>query len=66
MWPDGTVLCGHDQLKRFWQNWTMNALNWSDLVCQACVDRWLHPVAPLPKTKDEHFALSEHAGGAHA
>jgi hypothetical protein len=43
MWSDGTVLCGQEQPKRFWQNWTLNALNWSDIVCQSCVDRWMHP-----------------------
>jgi hypothetical protein len=46
MWNDGTVLCGHEQPKRFWMNWTLNALNWSDIVCQPCVDRWLHPTEP--------------------
>jgi SWIM zinc finger len=63
MWNDGTVLCGQEQPKRFWQNWTMNALNWSDIVCQACVDRWLHPAG---ESREEHFTLAEGVGGAHA
>ena len=46
MWTDGTVLCGQDQPKRFWMNWTLNALNWRDIVCQSCVNRWLHPAEP--------------------
>jgi SWIM zinc finger len=63
MWQDGTVLCGQEQPRRFWQNWTLNALNWSDIVCQACVDRWLHPAG---ESRAEYFALAEGVGGAHA
>jgi hypothetical protein len=63
MWNDGTVLCGQSQPKRFWMNWTMNALNWSDIVCQACVQTWLHPSG---ENREEHFALPEGVGGAHA
>jgi hypothetical protein len=66
MWPDGAVLCGHDQPKRFWQNWTYNALNWTDLVCQPCVQRWLHPAGQLPTSREEHFSIPEHVGGGHA
>jgi hypothetical protein len=43
MWFDGHILCGVTTAKRFWQNWTLNALNWSDLVCTACVHVWTHP-----------------------
>lgn len=43
MWNDGHILCGALQPQRFWQNWTYNALNWSDLVCPACVQVWLNP-----------------------
>jgi hypothetical protein len=43
MWNSGEILCGFTQPKRFWQNWTLNALNWSDLVCQPCVHAWTHP-----------------------
>lgn len=45
MWNDGQILCGATQPRRFWQNWTMNALNWHDLVCQSCVQVWTHPAA---------------------
>src|SRR4030095_998319 len=45
MWSDGQVLCGQSQPRRFWQNWTYNALNWSD-VCPACVHQWTHPAEP--------------------
>ena len=41
MWQDGTVLCGATEVKRFWERWSMNALKWSDLVCQNCVHAWL-------------------------
>ena len=54
MWHDGTVLCGQSQPKRFWMNWTLNALNWSDIVCQACVHQWTHPAG---ESRAEHFAL---------
>src|SRR5262247_2802535 len=40
---DGTVLCDEKQPRRFWQRWTLNALNWTDLVCQPCVHTWLNP-----------------------
>jgi uncharacterized Zn finger protein len=44
-WPDGTVaLCGETHPRRFWLNWTLNALNWPD-VCTACVHVWTHPQA---------------------
>jgi predicted nucleic acid-binding Zn finger protein len=52
MWSDGTVLCGQEQPRRFWQNWTMNALNWTDIVCQACVQAWTQP-----HSKEEHFSI---------
>jgi SWIM zinc finger len=42
MWPDGRILCGATDVKRFWQHWTLNALNWSD-VCPQCVHTWIHP-----------------------
>jgi hypothetical protein len=53
MWTDGTVLCGQTEPKRFWQNWTLNALNWSDLVCQGCVQNWLKPAG---ESRAEHYA----------
>jgi hypothetical protein len=28
---------------RFWQRWTLNALNWTDTVCQPCTHAWLNP-----------------------
>jgi predicted ABC-type ATPase len=43
MWSNGGILCGATAVKRFWQNWTLNALNWSDLMCQPCVHAWTHP-----------------------
>lgn len=43
MWNSGEILCGATHPQRFWQNWTLNALNWSDLVCQPCVHAWLNP-----------------------
>jgi hypothetical protein len=43
MFDDGTILCGEKNPRRFWQRWTLNALNWSDLVCQPCVHAWTHP-----------------------
>jgi SWIM zinc finger len=48
MWNSGEILCGSSLTPstRFWRNWTLNALNWSDLVCQDCVEAWLHPTAP--------------------
>lgn len=48
MWPDsGAILCGAvlTPSTRFWQRWTLNALNWSDLICQPCVHTWTHPQA---------------------
>jgi len=39
----GHILCGATAVKRFWQNWSLNALNWNDLVCPACVHVWTHP-----------------------
>src|SRR4029453_4374118 len=56
MWNDGTVLCGQTQPKRFWQNWTLNALNWTDIVCQGCVHTWLHPSGKLPTPRANHFS----------
>jgi hypothetical protein len=66
MWQDGSILCGATNVKRFWQRWTMNALNWSDLVCQPCVHAWLASAETLPQSKEEHFALPENVGGEHA
>jgi hypothetical protein len=43
MWNDGRILCGIHQPTRFWLNWTLNALNWSDM-CPACVHAWVHPI----------------------
>jgi predicted nucleic acid-binding Zn finger protein len=43
MWQDGAVLCGEKQPQRFWQRWTLNALNWTDTVCQSCTHAWLNP-----------------------
>jgi hypothetical protein len=45
MWNSGEILCGLSEPKRFWRNWSLNALNWSDLVCQPCVHAWTHPTA---------------------
>ena len=47
MWESGEILCGHTTTPttRFWRRWTLNALNWSDLVCQPCVHTWTHPYA---------------------
>jgi len=42
-WDDGHILCGVTQPKRFWVRWTLNALNWTDIVCQSCVHVWTHP-----------------------
>ena len=36
---------------RFWRRWTLNALNWSDIVCQPCVATWTHPTA-LPALRE--------------
>ena len=47
MWPDGHILCGVTAVKRYWLNWTLNALNWSDLVCPACVQAWTHPAVKV-------------------
>src|SRR5262249_25966247 len=33
-WDDGTILCGTSNPQRIWQQWTRNALLWTDLVCQ--------------------------------
>jgi predicted nucleic acid-binding Zn finger protein len=58
MFPDGAAaLCGEQKPRRVWQRWTLNALHWSDLVCQQCVQAWLHPREKLPTTRAEHFAL---------
>jgi len=58
VFPDGTAaLCGETHPRRIWQRWTLNALNWSDLVCQSCVQAWLNPAGKLPTTRAEHFAL---------
>jgi hypothetical protein len=45
MWGSGEILCGHTltPYTRFWRNWTGNALNWSDIICQTCVHTWTHP-----------------------
>jgi len=43
MWSNGHILCGLRKAKRFWRDWTLNVLNWSDIVCQACVHVWTHP-----------------------
>ena len=43
MWRSGEILCGVATAQRFWRNWTLNALNWNDLVCQPCVHAWTHP-----------------------
>lgn len=47
MLDDCTILCGHTLTarSRWWRRWTLNALNWSDLVCQACVRQWTNPTA---------------------
>jgi len=47
MWESGEILCGLTLFPamRFWRRWTLNALNWSDLVCQSCVHHWTHPQA---------------------
>jgi SWIM zinc finger len=67
MFPDGAIaLCGEQEPRRFWQRWTLNALNWSDLVCQPCVQAWLNSAEPLPTTRAEHFAVPESVGGSHA
>ena len=47
MWADGHILCGVTDVKRVWQNWSLNALNWSDLVCPACVQAWTHPAVAV-------------------
>ena|SRR2546423_185459 len=54
MWSDGHILCGATAVKRFWQNWTLNALNWNDLVCQPCVHAWTHPTR-AEEVRDEPF-----------
>src|SRR4029450_541979 len=54
MWNDGTILCGQSQPKRYWMHWTLNALNWSDIVCQACVHQWMHPTG---ESREEQFAI---------
>ena len=47
MWESGDILCGHTPTPttRFWRRWTLNALNWTDIVCQPCVRIWTHPYA---------------------
>src|SRR3954452_24819479 len=58
MFPDGTAaLCGEQRPRRIWQRWTLNALSWTDLVCQGCVHAWLNPAEALPVSRAEHFAL---------
>jgi hypothetical protein len=47
MWADGTILCGEPQPQRYWLNWTLNALNWSDLICPACIQAWTHPAVQV-------------------
>ena len=32
---------------RYWLNWTLNALNWSDLVCPACIHAWTNPAVKV-------------------
>jgi hypothetical protein len=56
MWNDGTILCGATDVKRFWQRWNYNALNWPD-VCPACLHQWTHPAERLPVTRAEHFSV---------
>ena len=53
MWETGDLLCGHTltPTSRFWRRWTLNALNWSDIVCQPCVATWTHPTA-LPALRE--------------
>jgi hypothetical protein len=48
MWESGEILCGCELTPstRFWRRWTLNALNWSDLVCQPCVQTWTQPQQP--------------------
>jgi hypothetical protein len=53
MWTDGTVLCGQDQPKRFWQRWNYNVFSWPD-VCPTCLHAWTHAVRV---SREEHFAL---------
>ena len=58
MFPDGTAaLCGEQKPRRIWQRWTLNALNWSDLVCQGCAHAWLNPAERLPVSREEHFSV---------
>jgi hypothetical protein len=47
MCETGAILCGLTPTlsTRFWRRWTLNALNWSDLVCQSCVHTWTHPTS---------------------
>jgi hypothetical protein len=44
MWDDGHILCSATDVKRYWQNWSLNALNWPD-ICPTCVHQWTHPAA---------------------
>jgi hypothetical protein len=48
MWPTGEILCGLTEAKRFWRNWTYNALNWSD-VCPSCVHAWTQPAVAVER-----------------
>jgi len=43
MTNSGVVLCGAVRPRRVWLNWTLNAANWTDLVCQRCVRVWKQP-----------------------
>jgi hypothetical protein len=47
MWSNGSTLCGEQRPQRFWIRWTLNALNWADLVCSQCVHAWTHPAAEV-------------------
>src|SRR5262245_10074077 len=41
---DGYPLCHDPNPRRIWCNWTLNAKNWTDIVCQSCAHIWLHPL----------------------
>lgn len=45
MWNRGEILCGKTltPTTRFWLRWTLNAMNWTDIICQPCVRAWTHP-----------------------
>ena len=54
MWSNGGILCSATAVKRYWQNWTWNALNWPD-VCPTCVHAWTHPARAKNEVHDEPF-----------